>query len=198
MAKNTCNYCQSKSIGEVHLFEKDDESRQDQGFSTAGESVIKEFNLGNNQRIQKQGVTLNKKLLEFCPELHEVMMNSRKFVPGYMGVKFVPEVIGSKIPTTTYRKSRLNLDQKATDTSKKEEAEFTLYDGLKNYFSKHCQKQNRDTLVFYGVELEDPNVQTKINKNNKKTNVRKPEKDFVIIDLTHGNIIGIEVLSKRQ
>ena len=194
MAKNTCNYCQSKSIGEFPLFEKDDESRQDQGYSTADESVIKEFNLGNNQRIQKQGVALNKKLLEFCPELHEVMMNSRKFVPGYIGVKFVPQVIGSKIPTTTYRKSRLNLDQKATDTSKKEEAEFTLYDGLKNYFTKDCQeREDRDTVVFYGVELEDPNVPTKINKNNKKTNVRKPEKDFVIVDLTHGNIVGIEV-----
>ena len=77
MAKNTCNYCQSKSIGEFPLFEKDDESRQDQGYSTADEGVIKEFNLGNNQRIQKQGVALNKKLLEFCPEIHKVVIDPK-------------------------------------------------------------------------------------------------------------------------
>ena len=72
------------------------------------------------------------------------------------------------------------MKQKATDTSKKEEAEFALYDGLKNFFTKHGKK--RDALVFYGAELEDSNVDK-----------RKPEKDFVIIDLTNGNIVGIEV-----
>ena len=44
MANNTCNYCKSKTIGELPLFEEDDESRQDQGYSTADEGVIKEFN----------------------------------------------------------------------------------------------------------------------------------------------------------
>ena len=36
-------------------------------------------------------------------------------------------------------------------------------------------------------------IQTQINKKKKKTDVSKPEKDFVIIDLTNGNIVGIEV-----
>ena len=73
--KNTCKYCESKTIDEVALFEKDDEGRQDQGYSTANDDIVKEFILGNNQRIQKQGVALNKKLLEFFLEIHKLILN---------------------------------------------------------------------------------------------------------------------------
>ena len=127
-------------------------------------------------------------LLEnYFPSIYNLKNVSREgFKHGQIGAQFLPNVITSKIPNIVEFEKLERFNDKVTELKVLcEKTEKDVLNGIKEYFQVHPKE---DAVIFVGQEIEYD-----YKEWNGLYNRKYYEKDFLILNLTYGYALNIEV-----
>ena len=140
----------------------------------------------NNWTFDREAA-LEKLLENYFPSIYDLKSVSKEdFRHGQIGAQFLPNVITSKIPNVVDFGKLEKLNDKVTELKVLcEKTEKDVLNGIKEYFKV---QSNEDAIIFVGQEIEYD-----YKEGNGKYNRKYYEKDFLILNLTFGYVLNIEV-----